>query len=412
MRGKSWFGIQTFAVLGILAIALLLATPGVSAEGGGEDQIKETGQWQEQALSLPEKAGLKYSNLGSRLDRLVARFEEQETTPEDAAAGASMHQGESVAVTIYLSGSVDDVVAFLEENGGDPRNVGEDYIEAYVPVTLLGRLSEQPGVIRVREIVPPQPGQSAQRIAGHGPAAHLSAAWNQAGYSGQGIKVGIIDTGFEGFRGLMGTELPTTVQARCYTDLGRFTTNLADCENNEEEGDNHGTAVAETVMDIAPEVSLYIAHPRSKGDQQAAADWMVSEGVSVINTSIGWTFDGPGDGTSPFGNSPLKTVDQAVDDGAIWVSLAHNHAKTTWFARAPFLDLDGDRFIEFALFDEVNEMTLEAGDRVVVQLRWADKWGGASTNLDLGIQDNVAGKVVAVSVDPQSGALATTHLKA
>ena len=48
-------------------------------------------------------------------------------------------------MTIYLSGGVDEVVAFLEENGGDPRNVGEDYVEAYVPVSLLGLASEQPG---------------------------------------------------------------------------------------------------------------------------------------------------------------------------------------------------------------------------------------------------------------------------
>ena len=62
-------------------------------------------------------------------------------------------------MTVYLSGSVDAVVTFLEENGGDPRNAGEDYVEAYVPVTLLGPLSERPGVLRVREIVPPEPGQ-------------------------------------------------------------------------------------------------------------------------------------------------------------------------------------------------------------------------------------------------------------
>ena len=68
-------------------------------------------------------------------------------------------RSESVAVTIYLSGSVDEVVAFLEENGGDPRNVGEDYVEAYVPVSLLGPVSDRPGVIRVREIVPPERGQ-------------------------------------------------------------------------------------------------------------------------------------------------------------------------------------------------------------------------------------------------------------
>ena len=94
-------------------------------------------------------------------------------------------------MTIHLSGNVDDVVTYLEDNGGDPRNVGEDYIEAYVPVTLLGLLSEQPGVIRVREIVPPEDAYGP--ITSQGVQAHGSAVWNQAGYSGQGIKVGVID---------------------------------------------------------------------------------------------------------------------------------------------------------------------------------------------------------------------------
>ena len=78
---------------------------------------------------------------------------------KEAAEDAPVHQEASVAVTIYLSGNVDEVVKFLEDNGGSTRNVGEDYIEAYVPVSLLGQVSEQPGVIRVREIAPPEPAQ-------------------------------------------------------------------------------------------------------------------------------------------------------------------------------------------------------------------------------------------------------------
>ena len=113
----------------------------------------------DQTLPIPDRGELKYPNLGSRLDELVASVEGGQTTAEDAAKGAAVHSGASVAVTIYLSGNVDSVVAFLEENGGDPRNVGQDYIEAYVPVALLGPVSEQPGVLRVREIVPPERGQ-------------------------------------------------------------------------------------------------------------------------------------------------------------------------------------------------------------------------------------------------------------
>ena len=132
-----------------------------SGGNGGDDKAPSsprTGETDEdgQAPPIPDKGELKYPNLGSRLDELVASVESGEITAEQAGGGAAMHSGTSVAVTIYLSGGVEGVVAYLEENGGDPRNVGEDYIEAYVPVTLLGAASEQPGVIRVREIVPPE----------------------------------------------------------------------------------------------------------------------------------------------------------------------------------------------------------------------------------------------------------------
>ena len=397
MLPKTRFRFMAMAILAALAVTLAVALPGVSADGG-EGKNSDQGQ----APPLPDKTPLNYPNLGSHLDQLVARAEEGQATAQDAAGSASVHSGESVAVTIYLTGNVDAVVSYLEDNGGDPRNVGEDYIEAYVPVSLLGPVSEQPGVVRVREIVPPQSSQTTQQIIGNGPAVHGSPAWNQAGYRGQGVKVGIIDVGFKGFSGLMGTELPATVQARCYTDLGRFTSNLADCETGEAD-DNHGTIVAESLVDIASEVSLYVANASTGGDLQNAAEWMIAEGVSVINTSLSFTFDGPGDGTSPFSRSPLNTVERAVASGLVWVTSAGNHAQTTWFSHSPYSDLDRDGFIEFAAGDEVNDIILQAGDRILIQLRWEDSWGGATTDLDLRIQNNHSRRVVEESVDLQAG---------
>ena len=401
MLSMKHFRFLAMATLAALAVTLAAALPGVSADGGG-DRSKETAQGHEQVPPIPEKAGLNYPNLGSHLDQLVGSVEAGQATVQDAASNSPVHSGESVAVTIYLSGNVDDVVSFLGDNGGDPRNVGEDYIEAYVPVTLLGPVSEQPGVIRVREIVPPQPAQTIQRITGHGPAVHGSPAWNQAGYSGQGVMVGVIDTGFTGFSSLMGTELPATVQARCYTDIGEFTTNLADCDDAED-GDNHGTTVAESVIDIAPEVSLYIANAGTKGDLQSTADWMITEGVKVINTSLSFTFDGPGDGTSPSGDSPLKAVHRAVEGGVVWVTSAGNEAQLAWFSRSPFLDQNRAGLMEFAAGDVLNYITLQAGDQISVQLRWDGSWQGAKTNLDLGIWDINAELFASLSIDPQSG---------
>ena len=311
-----------------------------------------------------------------------------------------MSQEEAVAVTIYLSGNVDEVVRFLEDNGASPRNVGKDYIEAYVPVTLLGPVSERPGVIRVREIIPPQQAQSPETIAGHGPQAHLSLPWNQAGYRGQGVKVGIFAGGFEGFSGLMGAELPATVVARCYTDIGMFTQALADCEVD---GD-YGTRLAESVIDIAPVVSLYIANPVSRGDLQATVDWMVSQGVSVISYSTSWTFDGPGDGTSPYEVSPLKTVDRAVDSGIIWVSTAGSYARRSWFG--PYSDRDSDGFIEFNRDGvELNKVVLSEGDVIRGQLRWEGVWGRETTDLGMILYDSDLNPVW-YSGDYQSGPLA------
>ena len=385
---KKWF--RLLALIALITLTLPLAVDTRPAYGNDGDN----------QLSIPEKAEMKYPNLGSTLDQMAATVEEGEVSAREAAKDASVSQEESVAVTIYLSGNVDEVVKFLEANGGSPRNVGKDYIEAYVPVTLLGPVSERPGVIRVREIIPPQPAQSTPQIAGHGPQAHLSEPWNRAGYNGQGIKVGIIALGFEDFRGLMGTELPATVVARCYTDVGVYTQDLAACEVDSD----YGTRVAEAVIDIAPGSSLYIAYPRSKGDLQAAADWMALQGVSVINSSVDWTFDGPGDGTSPYEVSPLKTVDRAVDSGIIWVSTAGSYARRSWFG--PYSDRDSDGFIEFNRDGvELNKVVLSEGDVIRGQLRWEGVWGRETTDLDLILYDSEINPVW-YSGDYQTGPLA------
>ena len=137
-----------------------------SADLGGSDVNGPTTASDDNLPTLPEKPALKYPNLGSSLDQMVASVEEGGLSAKEAAEDAPVHQEASVAVTIYLSGNADEVVKFLEDNGGSPRNVGEDYIEAYVPVSLLGQVSEQPGVIRVREIAPPEPAQSRRLITG------------------------------------------------------------------------------------------------------------------------------------------------------------------------------------------------------------------------------------------------------
>ena len=343
---------------------------------------------------------LKHPKVGSTLDDLIAKVQAGEISAEEAAKEAPIHRGDSVGVAIHLSGNVDGVVRFLEANGASNISARDDYIEAYVPVLLLAETSEQPGVVRVRPIQPPEEPQSGSGIAGNGPGVHGSAAWNQAGFTGEGIKVGVIDGGFGGFAALMGTEVPADVHARCYRWLGEHSQDLEHCGDS-----THGTAVAESVLDIAPDVSLYIADPQSPGDLRDTVDWMISQGVSVINHSRTWLFDGPGDGTSPSSISPLNTVDSAVAAGIVWVNAAGNSAQRTWFQRAPFsystISVDGGdvRVINFEASNFKNRFHLSGS----LQLRWDDTWGGATRNLDLFLVRPDDDEITLGSIDPQSG---------
>ena len=264
-------------------------------------------------------------------------------------------------------------------------------------ITILGLLAAITALA-----IEASPTHGLGNVTSQGVHLHQASQWHNAGFTGTGVKVGVIDLGFEGIQALLGTELPAIVNARCYTDIGRFTQNLPDCEN----GDNHGTLVSESLVDMAPGIILYIAKPSpfSAGDLRASVDWMISEEVKIINHSLGWPLDGPGDGTSPFSSSPLKTIDHAVDNGVLWINATSNDAENTWFTNRPFPNPDGDPFVNFAGTDEGMSFRVRPGDIIVVEMRWEDTWGEASRDLDL-LLLNQSNQIIGGSFDLQNGGL-------
>ena len=175
---------------------------------------------------LPPKEPPQFPNLDSNLNRL-AEVASSTLTPASTDAAPSNQDDEPVLVTFYIeAGHVEDVREYLEENDIFVRNVGEDYIEAHVPPSQLGAASEQPGVLRVDTVVPvvaasTDIGQQANpAVISQGVGIHGADAWHSAGFRGENVKVGVIDSGFEGFARLQGTELPSNVVAQCYFSNG------------------------------------------------------------------------------------------------------------------------------------------------------------------------------------------------
>ena len=391
-----------FIASAMLFVALLADSqqPSVHAQQGGVPTPTPAPEIEPRNEQVPRLEGKinppKYYGMDYFLNEIVRQVESGALTARAAAGTAPLHREESVAVTFHIEEEyVRDVWDYLQANDVPAREPQQDehFIEAEVPVGLLATVSELPGVIVVKPIVPPQPAQFS--VGGQGATVHGARVWHSAGYRGQGVKVGVIDQGFRGFSGLQGTELPSSVQARCYGSL--VTSNLlSDCAAQS----SHGTAVSEVLYETAPGASYYISRVYSKGTVRLAVNWMVSQGVDVIITSTLWLWDGPGNGTSPYTDSPLNSVSTGVSGGSVFTIAAGNGGQATWFGS--FSDPDSDGELDFVTGDECNSVSLSANERFVAQLRWQGTWRGATRDLDLYLLDTSM-NIVASSEGDQSG---------
>jgi len=182
--------------------------------------------------------------------------------------------------------------------------------------------------------------------------------------AGKGVKVGIIDT-FAGFSRLLGKELPPPSRV-IYRS---FTANPG--------ASAHGTAVAEIIYDLAPGATLYLAEAQSMTEVAQAVDWLISQGVDIINMSLNAPFAPPSDGTG----FDAVTVEKAAAHGILWVNSAGNYGDKHW--RGPWRDADGDLLLDFAPGREANVMHVPLGASYMVVLRWDDRWPGACEDYDL-----------------------------
>jgi len=227
-----------------------------------------------------------------------------------------------------------------------------------------------------------------------GASVHNSTEWNDAGYTGAGVKVGVIDNGFRLYSDLR-MEIPAPAGENCAPGQP------SDCLSAAEAGAAHGAAVAEAIHDIAPDAALYLSKAQSRGELSAAVDWMIEQGVDVINMSLSWSWDGPPGGSSPYGNGVGRSIDRAVRSGATWVNSAGNSATRAWSGE--YADADSDSVLEFAPGDETNSLSPNADlPYSLIEMRWDDDWGGADSDLDLYVLDSL-NRVVASSRDYQAG---------
>ena len=208
---------------------------------------------------------------------------------------------------------------------------------------------------------------------------------NSVGYTGQGIKVAVIDSGFD----VTDSEIASNIaETRSFTRTNDITDN----------GDtDHGTSAAQIVVDVAPDVELHLYNYDSvRADFPTLVDYIINRGdIDVVSMSQSLYGTGHYDGTS----TTSKKVQEAVESGIVWVKSAGNLAQRHW--SGTFVDADSDGFHDFGT-DESIDITARAGSTIRLELTWDDSWMYSNNDYNLFLYDS-RGNEVDSSENDQDG---------
>jgi hypothetical protein len=290
---------------------------------------------------------------------------------EDHAA--LMDQLESVGVTV--------VSAYRDRvNVAVPLELIRTQMEAEEPGVIFDRLTALEHVIAVR--LPELRAPDASTIEGEGLAVIEAGAWHEAGFTGAGLRIGVLDLGFEGYQNLLGVELPDEVTVETF---GWY-----------DEEEMHGTACAEIIHEVAPHAELVFAwYDGSDAAMGSAMDWLMEQGVDIISHSAS-ALTGPRDGSE----WDSKRVDELAAQGILWINSAGNQAESHY--QEIFTDDDSDSFHEFAPDEEMLTLYTVYAEDIKIVLSWEDDWERAALDYELFLYD-AAGNELASSQNAQSG---------
>jgi subtilisin family serine protease len=210
--------------------------------------------------------------------------------------------------------------------------------------------------------------------------------WQAAGYKGQGIKIGILDQGFDGYRDLLGRELPFNVTAQSF--VPGFAVDKT--------GVSHGAAVAEVIHDVAPDAELYLAYYDGGNVSMGnAVQWLIDQKVQIISHSAGG-LAAPLDGTG----RDAELVKLAADNGVLWVNSAGNNG--TQHYRGAYTDTNNDQVHEFAPDKTLLGFQADPNGTSQIVLTWNDWQEGGTQALELYLLDQ-DGNVIASSRNSRDG---------
>jgi len=147
--------------------------------------------------------------------------------------------------------------------------------------------------------------------------------------TGKGVRIGILDTEFDG---LIDFIKCTNATIRLRDD---YAVEVYDNVAGDDEENRHGTKVLQVIYSIAPDAELFLCDFRNYTEFVGCINWMIRDDIDVdiINNSTN-VISLPHDGT----NLWSQAVDLAVNSNTLWVNSAGNYARGYLYTNFNYVD--------------------------------------------------------------------------
>lgn len=385
----------------LLAVALLAAIPGRAAGPTGSEV--DSTAWPVVAapgiLDITSGRGTDrppHPRLDGALAELAAQPAGERAADAPTTDGIKMQDGRVQARLVVATDGQDAARAAVVAAGGEVTGALDGALQVWLPPATLTAVADSPGVAYLG--APDYAQLAAADAVSEGVARAEATAWHVAGLRGQGVRIAIIDGGFQGYTAKLGSELPANVVVKNFVD------GQPDAEVDATTP--HGTACAEIVYDMAPSAQLYLIKIATDVDLDQAVSYAIAQNVDVISTSLTFLNITPGDGTGRF----AAMADRARAAGILWTTAAGNYRETHWSGTST--DGDNDNLHEYAPGVEVNVFgpgngsayQIPAGVVLSPALRW-DDWTEVRQDFRLLLlrYNGATFDIVASANNPQTG---------
>ena len=247
----------------------------------------------------------------------------------------------------------------------------QDLLQVLIPVEKISKLSEISSVENLRP--PMAPTQNVISVSQGVESINADLVQN-SGVTGNGIKIAVFDFAFD----VLNSEIKNNI-SESKSFRHNFDDSLISVMGLGSEV-VHGTAVSEIIVDVAPDVELYLYSFGTELEFIDAVDYAMNK-VDVMTMSAGWT------SYSTDGDSLMtQKVQQVIDSGIPFVLSAGNYAETHW--QGNYVDNDDNGWHEFSEVDEgltvlVTQDRIDSQQPIVMYLLWSDLPSNSVSDFDL-----------------------------